>query len=144
MTTIKQNVCIKKVKKDLVQGQQKITRFLDSNGQESTDKDEILKIIQGLYEQLYDSDIQTEEPESSNELTPNVTDWEVKHAVNHMARGKATGPDNILIDTIKDGNDIINKELVRLSSACLQMGKVSQQWREVNMIILHKKGDKQT
>ena len=76
----------------------------DSNGQEITDQDEILKRIEEFYEQLYDGDKQTKEPEKSNEPVPNVTDWEVKDAVNHKARGKDPRPDNILIDTIKDGN----------------------------------------
>ena len=65
-----------------------------------------------------------------------------EHVVNHMARGKAPEPDNILIDTMKDGNNLINKELAKLFSAYLKKGKVLQQWKEANMIILHKKGDK--
>jgi len=36
----------------------------------------------------------------------------VKHVVNHMARGKTLGPDNILIDTIIEGTNIINKEII--------------------------------
>ena len=84
-----------------------ITSILDSNGQELTDQDEILKRIEASYEQLNNSDTQTEESKKSNEAMPNATDWQVKHAVNHMARGKAPGPDNI-----KDGNVIINKELI--------------------------------
>jgi len=47
------------------------------------------------------------------------------YAVNHIARGKASGADNILI--------------AKLFSARLQRGKVPQRWKEANMIILHKK-----
>jgi len=39
----------------------------------------------------------------------------VKDAINHMTREKATGLDNILINTTKDGNNVINKELIILS-----------------------------
>ena len=77
-----------------------------------TDQKEISNRIEVFYEQLYDFDTQREEAKKLNEPIPNVTDWEVKHAVNHMARGNAPGPDNILIDTVKDGNNIINKELI--------------------------------
>ena len=66
----------------------------------------------------------------------------MKDAVNHKARGKDPRPDNILIDTTKDGNNVIKKELVKLSSACLKRGKVQQQWKDANMIILPRKGDK--
>ena len=51
----------------------------------------------------------------------------MKYAVNHMARGKAPGPDNIFIDKIKDEKIVINKELVKLFSTCLKKGKVPQQ-----------------
>jgi len=78
-TTIEQNGSLKKVKKNLSQGREKMTSILDSNGQEITDQDEILKRIEGFYEQLYDSDKQTEEPEKSNVPSPYVRDWEVRH-----------------------------------------------------------------
>ena len=59
--------------------------------------------------------------------------------VNFMARGKVPGPDNILMETIKDGNNVINKNL---SSACIKRGELPQQWKEANMIILHKRETK--
>jgi len=51
----------------------------------------------------------------------------MKHVVNHMARGKSPRSDNILIDTIKDRNNVINKDLTNIFSACLKKGNVSQQ-----------------
>jgi len=48
----------------------------------------------------------------------------VKHAVNQMAGRKAPGPDNILVNTIKDGINVMNKELAKLFSAFLQRGKI--------------------
>jgi len=119
-TTIEQNGSLKKVKNNLAQRRQNITNILDSNGQK------ILMRIEEFYKQLYDSDTQTEEPEKSNKLIPHVTDWEVKHTINYTVRGKVPGPDNILIDTIKDRNNIINKELPKLLSASLKRGKVPQ------------------
>jgi len=59
-----------------------------------------------------------------------------------MKRGKAPGPDNIIIDTIVEGGDIIMRELAKLFTTCIKQGKVPQQWKEANMIILFKKGDK--
>ena len=74
-TTIEKNGNPKKVKANLFQGRQKITSILDSNGQEITDQDEIFQRIEEFYEQLYDSNTQTEEPVNSNELMPNVINW---------------------------------------------------------------------
>ncbi|XP_072022769.1 uncharacterized protein [Amphiura filiformis] len=102
-STIEENKSLKKTYKKLAQGEQKITSLLDSNGQEITDQDEILKRIEEFYEQLYASDTETDEPGEPQEEIPNVTNWEVQHAVNQMKRGKSPGPDNVLIDTIKEG-----------------------------------------
>ena len=84
----------------------------------------VLKRIKEFYEQLYDSDTHTELPEKSNEPIPKVK--EVKHDVKHMARGTAVSPDNILIDTIKYGNNLINKELAKVFSICLKRGNIPQ------------------
>ncbi|XP_072037273.1 uncharacterized protein [Amphiura filiformis] len=82
-------------------------------------------------------------PENPQEEIPNVTNWEVQHAVNQMKRGKSLGPDNVLIDTIKEGGDIITKESAKLYTTCMQKGRVPTQWKEATMmIILHKKEDK--
>ncbi|XP_072014984.1 uncharacterized protein [Amphiura filiformis] len=118
--TIEENKSLKKTYKKLAQGKQKITSLLDSNGQEITDQDEILKRIEEFYEQLYASDTETDEPGEPQEEIPNVTNWEVQHAVNQMKRGKSPGPDNVLIDTIKEGGDIITKELAKLYTTCMQ------------------------
>ena len=80
--------------------------------------------------------------QTTTEDVPTVTSWEVNHAVNSMKRGKAPGPDNIIIDTIMEGGDIIMRELAKLFTTCMKQGKVPQQWKEANMIILFKKGDK--
>ena len=95
------------------------------NGRQITDQDEILKRIEEFHEQPHDSDTQTEEPEKIKRTHTkcNRLGGEV-YAVNYMARGKAPRPNNILIDTIKDGNNVINQELAKLFSACLQRWKV--------------------
>jgi hypothetical protein len=140
--TIEGNKSLKKTQKKLAHGKQKITSLLDKNGQEITEQDQILKRIEEFYEQLYASDKETEEPGNSFEPIPDVTDWEVKHAINHMSRGKAAGPDAVLIDTIKDGEEVVTKELAKLFTECLHQGKVPQQWKEANMILIYKKGNK--
>ena len=63
----------------------------------------------------------------------------MRHAVNYMVRGNATWPDNIFMDTIEDGHNLINIELEKLFSACRKRGKVPQQWIEANIIIIYKK-----
>ncbi|PIK38581.1 endonuclease-reverse transcriptase [Apostichopus japonicus] len=59
-----------------------------------------------------------------------------------MKRGKAPGQDNIMIDALIEAGDAVDKELAKLFTAFLHQGKVPQKWKDANMIILHKKGDK--
>lgn len=141
-STIEENRSLKKTYKKLAHGKQKITSLLDRNGQEITDQDQILQRIEEFYEQLYNSNKETEDPGEPQEEIPVVTDWEVQHAINQMKRGKSPGPDNILIDTIKEGGDTITEELAKLYNACMQTRRIPHQWKEATMIILHKKGDK--
>ena len=141
-STIEENRSLKKTYKKLAQGKQKITSLFDKDGHEITDQDLILKRIEEFYEDLYASDKDTEEPGEPQEEIPNVTDWEVQHAVKQMKKGKSPGPDNVLIDTVREGGDVLAKELAKLFSMCMHKGRVPNQWKEASMIILHKKGDK--
>jgi len=141
--TIESNSSLKKTKQKLSPGKQKIITLLDKDGNEIKDQDMILKRIEEFYEELYDSSMEAEVLEHENEEEiPIVTSWEVLHALRAMKRGKAPGPDGILIDTIKEGGDVITKELAKLYTACINQGKVPEKWKEANMIILFKKGDK--
>ena len=56
-----------------------------------------------------------------------------------MKKGKAPGPDNITIDTIKEVGDIIARELAKLFTSCLKQRKVPQQWKEANYHPLQKR-----
>ncbi|PIK54411.1 endonuclease-reverse transcriptase [Apostichopus japonicus] len=140
--TIENNRSIKKTNKKLGQGTKKINKLLDSNGQEITDQDDILRRIEKFYEELYQSNQQTGDIGDSQEKLPKVECWEVEYALSQMKRGKAPGQYNIMMDTLNEAGDAVNKELAKLFTACLHQGKVPQKWKDANMIILHTKGDK--
>ncbi|XP_030850967.1 uncharacterized protein LOC115928190 [Strongylocentrotus purpuratus] len=61
-STIEENRSLKKTYKKLAHGKQKITNLLDRYGQEITDQDQILQRIEEFYEQLYNSNKETEDP----------------------------------------------------------------------------------
>ncbi|XP_072016969.1 uncharacterized protein [Amphiura filiformis] len=97
--TIENNRSLKKTNKKLSDGNQKIITLLDKNGQEIRDQDLILQRLGEFYEQFYQSDKKVEElQQETNEEMPDVTSWEVNHALNSMKRGKAPGTDNVIID----------------------------------------------
>ncbi len=160
--TIENNRSLKKTKQKLTCGKQKIKSLFDETreDQELTDQDMILKRIEEFYE-LYNSSVSgnlnLERESDEIPLRSKVwrvskdtieiaefTYWEVQHALRSMKRGKAPGPDNILTDTIKEGEDFIAKVLAKLSTACITQGIVPEKWKEVNMIIFFKKGTSKT
>ena len=40
-----------------------------------------------------------------------------------MKRGKAPGPDGVLVDSLKEGGDIATKELAKLFTKCIKVKK---------------------
>ncbi|XP_072051478.1 uncharacterized protein [Amphiura filiformis] len=127
METIENNRSLKKTNKKLSDGKQKIITLLDKNGQEIRDQDLIPQRIGEFYEQLYQSDKKVEElQQETNEEMPEVTSWEVTHALNSMKRGKAPGTDNVIIDTIMEGGYSITGEQIWSFSSRKETNETSQ------------------
>lgn len=61
-------------------------------------------------------------------------------ALKQMTRGKAPGPDDVMTDTIIEGGAILTKKLPKLYTACVNKGKIPEQWKKANTII-YKKGN---
>ena len=58
-----------------------------------------------------------------------------------MKRGKASGDDDVLVDILKDGGDIIPEELAKLFTLCIQSNQTPDSWNNALIILIHKKGD---
>ena len=63
-------------------------------------------------------------------------------AIKEMKKGKSPGPDELDIDTIKEAGEPLAKELTKLFNCCLECQEVPDRWKESDLIIVHKKGDK--
>ena len=73
------------------------------------------------------------------------TEEEIARAMKAMANAKAVGPDGLPVELLKLGlqqDRTILLELHRLTTLIWREGKVPQQWKDADIIILHKKGDK--
>jgi ribonuclease HII len=133
---------IKKTRRHIEKGKPKITCLIDRNGKEIKNQDEILERIHEFYEDLYTSEQKIVVPDGPHEEVPEIKYWESNHALRHMKRGKAPGPDGILVDSLKEGGDIATKELAKLFTQCITEQKVPLSWKKANMTILFKKGNK--
>src|SRR5271156_4343369 len=58
-----------------------------------------------------------------------------------MSRGKAPGPDGLVIEIIKDGGLQVWKKLAALFTQCIETRTVPTDWNEGSIVLLHKKGD---
>ena len=72
---------------------------------------------------------------------PPVGADEVAKALKEMKRGKAPGNDEILVDVLKDGGDIVLDQLAKLFTLCIEKTQIPDSWNNALMILIHKKGD---
>ena len=71
---------------------------------------------------------------------PEVLSVEVQHAVKQMKNNKAPGEDGVVIDIIKEGGEVLYKQLSKLFTNCLKLRTIPTAWNNA-IILLHKKGD---
>ena len=73
----------------------------------------------------------------------NISEKEIKDALNKMKAGKATGMDEISQEMMKAGGDIIVKWFQRVANVCFNEGAVPKDWQRSIIVPLYKgKGDK--
>ena len=59
-----------------------------------------------------------------------------------MPNGKASGPDEISVETLKAGGASLDRQLANLYTKCLKENKIPKSWKSSKMVLIHKKGDK--
>ena len=94
-----------------------------------------------FYSELFDSDqavtIQTDPKE-----IPPIMAWEVEATVRKMKNGKEAGKDQVNIETLKPGYETIAKQLAKLYTKCITERHIPKTWKEANMVIFFKKGNR--
>ena len=64
---------------------------------------------------------------------------EIKKAIKGMSRSKARGADGLSINLIKDAKDFLLEKIAILFTRCLQTCSVHSAWKNVIVILIHKK-----
>ena len=94
-----------------------------------------------FYSELFDSDqavtIQTDPKE-----IPPIMAWEVEATLRKMKNGKEAGKDQVNIETLKPGYETIAKQLAKLYTKCITERHIPKTWKEANMVIFFKKGNR--
>ena len=114
---------LKKTRRHLEIGNQKITCLIDKNGKEIKNQDDILKRIHEFYEDLYSSDQEMDVPDGPHEDVQAVTHWEINFCATPNETRKAPGPDGVLVDSLKEGGDITTRELAKPFTKCIKVKK---------------------
>ena len=115
--------------------------LLDKQGREIQEQDRIMERIEEFYSELFDSDqavtIQTYPKE-----VPPIMAWEVEAALRKMKNGKEAGKYQVNIETLKAGDETIAKQLAKLYTKCMTERHIPETWKEANMVIFFKKGNR--
>jgi len=76
-----------------------------------------------------------------SEELPDVTEEEVKAALNEMKNKKSPGDDDIPIEAIKEGGETLLSAITTLFIKCLEQEQIPKAWENAVIILIHKKGD---
>ena len=59
-----------------------------------------------------------------------------------MKNGKEAGKDQVNIENLKAGDEIIAKQLAKPYTKCIRERRIQETWKEGNMVIFFKKGNR--
>ena len=142
--TIIRNRSLKKTTQKFSLGKSSLISIKEKDDSELSNQEAILNRIKEFYEKLYSSNKPVEEVKqaTASDAISSITKGEVKNAVKEMKKNTAPGPDSIEIDIIKSAGELLEAELANLYTRCIALQKIPTAWKESEMVLLFKKGDK--
>lgn len=154
--TIENNKSMKVLRRNLQSGKKEMIKVKDQQGQVTTNREEILRIVEDFYRILLKSqkeasDISGMEPEMAtsmkkivnqgSEVLPEITIEEIRLALRKAKNNKAPGEDGLVADAIKIGGTTLLQKIKTLFNMCLSDHTIPDKWYNATVILLHKKGD---
>lgn len=128
-------------------GNKNMYRVKRKDGVITTDKTEILEVVESFYREMYEEVCERQDqtlPKITNqgsEEMPEITPHEVEIALSEMKNNKSPGDDGVVIEAIRLGGNKIIQTLAKLFTECLCQGTTPSQWNNAVIVLLHKKGD---
>lgn len=144
--TVEKGKSLKKLHKKLYPKAKDITAIKLLDNTVTTNRDMILRRMVEFYSDLYD-DPDTYPKEHSNhninDQLPDVLPSEVRKAITDSKSGKAPGEDDLSIDVLKESGKEVDKMMAKIFTDCLREQNIPDKWKSANIILIHKKGDKE-
>ena len=144
---IEDNKSMKVLRRKLNEGTKNICRLKNKRGEIKTNRDDILKIAQDFYAELYErsrapnlNQIPRVQNVGSEDI-PDISKAEIERALAEIKNNKSPGEDEIVIEAIKEGGASLKSLIQKMFNACLTRGITPSQWHNAIITIMHKKGD---
>ena len=113
----------KATKRKLASGKSQLIAVKGEDGKLIHDRDQIITHVKDYYQNLYSSKVHVDPPtitmDTDDDIPPVGAD-KVAKALKEMKREKAPGNDEILVDVLKDGGDIVLDQLAKLFTLCIE------------------------
>ena len=133
----------KKIKKGLAMGTQLTTYLINEKGEREYNRIEINKIATNFYTKLYDDqNLENKNEQSEDTEEPKFLEKEIAQIIKNLKNNKAGGEDGIKNEHIKYGGEILIQIITKLCNEIMEENKISEAWKQSNIILLHKKGDR--
>jgi hypothetical protein len=118
----------------------------DENGDMLADSHNILKRWKNYFYQLLNvnsvSDVRQIEIHTTELLVPDPRPFEAEISVLKLERYKCPGNDQIPVELIQAGGEILRSKVHKLINSIWSKEKFPDQWKKSIIVPVHKKGDK--
>lgn len=145
------NMNMKVLKSKGNRGKLLITKLRNGQGNLIYGRNEIAKVIQEFYLDLYKQTVQPPTADTrrhthpvinvGSEEMPEISISELRTAIGQLKKEKAPGEDGITNEMLKIGGKTLEEAILILLNKCLEEGKTPEAWQNAEVIILFKKGD---
>ncbi len=116
------------------------TKFVDNDGNNLTNRQDMEKHVQHFYISLFESKIETESPILLDEDIPEFLPTEILNAIKNSSSGKAPGMDNIETQDLKYCVESIAKPLTQRFNWYLRERNTPSAWKSSKTTLVFKKG----